>query len=226
MPPLPSGLEKGIPGNPADISITPVAFGCNSYMGAAKHAFLRIILGLMLHSGPVNAFSFKKVQSLDSFPSHSRSTMNELFRHFAHSTSEIVGSSWSFIVAVLMIVVWFMSGSLFDYSDTWQLVINTGTTIVTFLMVFLIQNTQTRDAKAIQLKLDELIRAAEQARNTLVDLEDLSDEELEKLQQQFTRLREREANNGDVSDGQRGDELNEVEMVRAEKQDDIESRKE
>jgi len=152
--------------------------------------------------------------------------MNELFRRFAHSTSEIVGSSWSFIVAVLMIVVWFMSGSLFDYSDTWQLVINTGTTIVTFLMVFLIQNTQNRDAKAIHLKLDELIRTAEQARNTLVDLEDLSDEELEKLQQQFTRLREREANNGDVSDGQRGDELNEVEMVRAEKQEDIESRKE
>jgi low affinity Fe/Cu permease len=117
-------------------------------------------------------------------------TMNELFRKFAHTTSEAVGSSGIFIVALAAIVVWVMLGPYFRYSDTWQLVINTATTIVTFLMVFLIQNTQNRDAKAIHLKLDELIRSVAGARNRLVDLENLSDEELARLQQEFQRLRE------------------------------------
>jgi low affinity Fe/Cu permease len=116
--------------------------------------------------------------------------MNELFRKFAHTTSEAVGSSGIFIVALAAIVVWVMLGPYFRYSDTWQLVINTATTIVTFLMVFLIQNTQNRDAKAIHLKLDELIRSVAGARNRLVDLENLSDEELARLQQEFQRLRE------------------------------------
>ena len=115
--------------------------------------------------------------------------MKELFRKFAQTTSQAVGSSWAFILAVLIIVVWAATGPLFHYSDTWQLVINTGTTIITFLMVFLIQNTQNRDAKAIHLKLDELLRAVEGARTQLVDLEALSDEELERLQQQFKRIR-------------------------------------
>jgi low affinity Fe/Cu permease len=115
--------------------------------------------------------------------------MKELFRKFAQTTSQAVGSSWSFILAVLIIVVWAASGPLFQYSDTWQLVINTGTTIITFLMVFLIQNTQNRDAKARHLKLDELLRGVEGARTHLVDLEALSDEELDRLQEQFKRIR-------------------------------------
>jgi len=116
--------------------------------------------------------------------------MKELFRKFAQTTSAAVGSSWAFILAVLIILVWAVTGPMFQYSDTWQLVINTGTTIITFLMVFLIQNTQNRDAKAIHLKLDELIRGVKGARTNLVDLEKLSDEELERLQKQFSRLRE------------------------------------
>ena len=117
--------------------------------------------------------------------------MNEFFRRFSHKTSEIVGSPWSFIVALTIIVIWALTGPIFHFSDTWQLVINTGTTIVTFLMVFLIQNTQNRDAKAIHLKLDELIRALESARNNLVDLEDLSDDELKKLETEFRTFREK-----------------------------------
>lgn len=118
--------------------------------------------------------------------------MNELFRRFAHKTSELTGSPWAFLLAVVVVVIWAASGPFFGFSDTWQLVINTGTTIVTFLMVFLIQNMQNRDAKAIHLKLDELIRAVEGARTGMVDLEDLSDEELMRLQEEFKRLREYE----------------------------------
>ncbi len=117
--------------------------------------------------------------------------MNELFRRFATKTSAVVGSPWAFIIAVLVIVVWAVTGPIFHFSDTWQLVINTSTTIVTFLMVFLIQNTQNRDAKAIHLKLDELIRSVEKARNRLVDLEEMSDEELDQLQKEFQAFRER-----------------------------------
>ena len=115
--------------------------------------------------------------------------MQNLFRKFAQAASTMVGSSWAFISAVAIIVLWAVTGPMFHYSDTWQLVINTGTTIITFLMVFLIQNTQNRDAKAIHLKLDELIRGVKGARTHLVELEELSDEELDRLQQQFTRLR-------------------------------------
>ncbi len=115
--------------------------------------------------------------------------MNDFFRKFANKTSAVVGSAWAFLLAFLIIVVWGVTGPVFKFSDTWQLIINTGTTIVTFLMVFLIQNTQNRDAKAIHLKLDELIRAVKGARTGLVDLEDLSDEELEELQKEFIRLR-------------------------------------
>jgi low affinity Fe/Cu permease len=114
--------------------------------------------------------------------------MNEVFRKFAQKVSQWAGTSWTFIVAVLIIIVWAASGPLFGYSDTWQLVINTGTTIITFLMVFLIQNTQNRDAKAIHLKLDELIKAQKGARTRLVDLEEMSDEELEELHGEFERL--------------------------------------
>ena len=126
--------------------------------------------------------------------------MKNLFRKFAQAASQAVGSSWAFILAVVIIFVWAITGPMFHYSDTWQLVINTGTTIITFLMVFLIQNTQNRDAKAIHLKLDELIRAVEGARTHLVELEELSDEELERLQKQFTRLRKSKPKDRRVTD--------------------------
>jgi low affinity Fe/Cu permease len=108
----------------------------------------------------------------------------------AKETSTAVGRPKSFFLAVAVIVVWAISGPVFHFSDTWQLIINTGTTIVTFLMVFLIQNTQNRDAKAVHLKLDELLRANRRARNTLVDLESMTDDELQELQDEFRRLRE------------------------------------
>lgn len=113
---------------------------------------------------------------------------SDFFRRFSHRTAEVVGSYWSFIIAVLLILGWLVTGPIFDFSDTWQLVINTATTVVTFLMVFLIQNSQNRDAKAMQLKLDELIRSQQEARNRLIDLEELSDEELERLQEEFRKL--------------------------------------
>jgi low affinity Fe/Cu permease len=115
--------------------------------------------------------------------------ISEWFRKFAHKTSALVGSPWTFVAAFVIIVVWGLLGPVCKFSDTWQLVINTATTIITFLMVFLIQNTQNRDAKAIHLKLDELIHAVKGARNKLIDLENCSDEELKQIQEQFERLR-------------------------------------
>jgi low affinity Fe/Cu permease len=110
---------------------------------------------------------------------------NDLFRRIAARTSHGVGSPWAFVSAAAIIVLWGLTGPLFGFSDTWQLVINTGTTIVTFLMVFLIQNTQNRDSHALHLKLDELIRSNAGARNRLMGLEDLSDDELDILQREF-----------------------------------------
>ena len=115
--------------------------------------------------------------------------MASWFSRFAKWTSSKLGHPLAFFIAVLIIVVWALAGPIFHFSDTWQLVINTGTTIITFLMVFLIQNTQNRDAKVIHLKLDELIRVIEKARNHLVDLEDLSEDELDRLQKEFEKLR-------------------------------------
>lgn len=114
--------------------------------------------------------------------------MKEIFRKLAYKTSVAVGSASAFLIALTIVIVWAITGPLFGYSDTWQLVINTGTTIVTFLMVFLIQHTQNRDAKILQLKIDELIRAVSAARTKLVGLEDLPDEELERLEKEFQRL--------------------------------------
>src|SRR5207253_4127454 len=116
--------------------------------------------------------------------------LNHFFRHVATKVSEAAGSPWAFISAVAIIVVWAASGRLFGFSDTWQLVINTGTTIVTFLMVFLVQNAQNRDSQATHLKLDELLRATTHARTGLVNLEALSDEDLAHLQAQFERLQD------------------------------------
>jgi low affinity Fe/Cu permease len=118
--------------------------------------------------------------------------MKDLFHKIAQKTSNAVGSAWAFSIAILIIIAWAASGPIFGFSDTWQLVINTSTTIITFLMVFLIQNTQNRDAKVIHLKLDELIRVTKSARNHLVDLEDLSEDELVRLEKEFQQLRKRE----------------------------------
>ncbi len=118
--------------------------------------------------------------------------MNETFRKLACTTAELVGSPLAFIGGVGVIILWALSGPIFSFSDTWQLVINTGTTIVTFLVVFLIQNAQNRDAKAIHLKLDELLRAMKSARTGLVDLEHGSDADLEKLQAEFQQLRKQQ----------------------------------
>src|SRR6202011_6006486 len=113
--------------------------------------------------------------------------VNDAFRVFARRCSAVLGSPWAFAGAILIIVVWALTGPTFHFSDTWQLIINTGTTIVTFLMVFLIQNTQNSDAKDMHLKLNEIIRSLQNARNELVDLEELADEDLKKLEEQFRR---------------------------------------
>jgi low affinity Fe/Cu permease len=122
--------------------------------------------------------------------------VSDAFRVFARRSSLVLGSAWAFAVALFIIVAWGLTGPTFHFSDTWQLIINTGTTIVTFLMVFIIQNTQNRDAKAVHLKLDEMIRALKGARNELVDLEELSDEDLKKLEQQFQRIRQKAEHDG------------------------------
>ncbi len=115
------------------------------------------------------------------------------FRRLAECTSHAVGSPWAFVLAVATVAAWGVTGPYFNYSDTWQLFINTGTTVVTFLMVFLIQNTQNRDATIVALKLDELLRSVEGARTGLVQLDHMSDEELEVVQQEFARMRDKYA---------------------------------
>jgi low affinity Fe/Cu permease len=127
-------------------------------------------------------------------------TTNDWFGRFAASSSGWLGSKWAFAGAGLVILLWATIGPFFHFSDTWQLVINTGTTIVTFLMVFLIQNTQNRDARAINLKLNELIRAVDKARDQMIDIENLSDLELDELQLRYEKIRaacdERQKNGG------------------------------
>lgn len=118
--------------------------------------------------------------------------MQEFFRKFAHKTSEVVGSFWVFFIALIVIALWLMLGPVFGFSDTWQLAMNTLTNVIIFLTVFLIQNTQNRDAKTMELKLDELIRAQSKARNSLLELENLSDKELEALQKEFSDLYDKE----------------------------------
>ena len=121
-----------------------------------------------------------------------------VFARFAQWTATQSGKSYTFITALLIVICWGASGPLFHFSDTWQLVINTGTTIVTFLMVFLIQNSQNRDTTAIQAKLDELIRATKLANNAMLNLEDLDDETLERLREHYRKLGERSP--GDVEE--------------------------
>jgi low affinity Fe/Cu permease len=117
-------------------------------------------------------------------------SMRDSFHSFASRVSTVLGTPGAFLLALCTILAWVFTGPIFHFSDTWQLVINTGTTIITFLMVFLIQNTQTRDAKALHLKLDELIRSHHRARNELIELEGLSEQELERLHAEFQRARD------------------------------------
>jgi low affinity Fe/Cu permease len=114
--------------------------------------------------------------------------MKDAFRKLAQTLSDTMASAAAFLAAIVIVLVWLATGPMFHYSDTWQLVINTGTSVITFLMVFLIQNSQNRDTRAIQLKLDELLRSAKSARNELVSLEGLSDSELDKLRDEFAKL--------------------------------------
>jgi low affinity Fe/Cu permease len=115
--------------------------------------------------------------------------MNLWFSRFASETAQVVGHPYMFLLAVVVLVIWATSGPFFHFSDTWQLIINTGTTIVTFLVVFLIQNTQNRDAKALHLKLDELIRSHHPANDDLIDIQKLSDEELDELELRYEKFR-------------------------------------
>lgn len=118
--------------------------------------------------------------------------MNDLFRRFASRVSHMVGTAWAFGAAFLVVVGWFVIGLFIGFSTEWHLIINAITAIATFLMVFLIQNTQNRDAKALHLKLDELIKHTKRARNAIIDLEDASDEELARLEAEFKKLRNRQ----------------------------------
>jgi len=115
--------------------------------------------------------------------------VKDAFSRFAMTISQVVGTHRAFVVALALVVVWGVSGPFFGWSDSWQLVINTGTTVVTFLMVFLIQATQNRETRALHLKVDELIRTQRHARNTFADLEHATDEELERLEREFRRIR-------------------------------------
>lgn len=112
-----------------------------------------------------------------------------VFNHFAKKTSDIIGSPTSFMFALLLIVIWAISGPFFKFSEMWHLLINTSTTVITFLIVFLIQSTQNRDTEIMNLKLDELIKAKKGAKNALLDLEDLSDSELKELETEYKRLK-------------------------------------
>ena len=122
-------------------------------------------------------------------------TLNQGFRKFSIAAAEALGSPWLFVANVFLILLWLASGPVFQFSDTWQLIVNTATTVITYLAVFLIQNTQNRDAKAVHLKLDELISTVGGARNRLVDLQNLSDDELRDLQKQFQRFQQRAKQN-------------------------------
>lgn len=129
--------------------------------------------------------SLKPQQTTDD----QRKSASDRFARFSAQASQVVGSRWAFLIAILIVVVWGVTGPFYNYSNTWQLIINTGTTIVTFLMVFLIQNSQNRDAKAINLKLNEVIRALGRAKNDLIEAEKLSDEELEQLARNYEQIR-------------------------------------
>jgi len=148
------------------------------------------------------------------------------FTRFAKRTSSLAGRPATFIIAVLVLVVWAFSGPMLGFSDTWQLIINTGTTIVTFLMVFLIQNTQNRDSEAIQIKLDELIRSVTHAKNEMMDLEELDAEELEKIKEKYVELAERASHERKERLAEMEGKLEEKEGKLEEKEEKIEEKEE
>jgi low affinity Fe/Cu permease len=123
-----------------------------------------------------------------------------MFRRVAHAAADALGSSWAFALAVLVVIIWAGVGPYVGYSDSWQLFMDTGTSVVTFLVVFLIQNAQNRDARAIHLKLDELIHGVQGARNALINLQELTDEQLEQLQKEFQRIKHTGANLSQIAD--------------------------
>jgi low affinity Fe/Cu permease len=145
-----------------------------------------------------------------------RMTVADWFARFSRGAARFAGSPVIFFLAALAIIAWAVTGPVFHYSDTWQLVINTATTVVTFLMVFLIQNTQNRDATAMHIKLDELIRAIDGARNRMVSLEDLTEEQLEQLKQQFAHLARTAEAVGDAVDEALAEDKNDGEDEAAE----------
>lgn len=126
-------------------------------------------------------------------------TIKEIFRQFSNVISQAAGKAYAFTIALSVVIIWAASGPYFNFSNTWQLFINTGTTIVTFLMVFLIQSTQNRDGKAMQLKLDELIRSSDPSSYNFLDIEDLSDDDLEELDEEFKRLHDSYQDNAPLS---------------------------
>ncbi|MCU7549547.1 low affinity iron permease family protein [Chitinophagaceae bacterium LB-8] len=140
------------------------------------------------------------------------------FEAFASAVTKITGSSVAFIVALLIIIVWGITGPLFHFSDTWQLVINTGTTIITFLMVFIIQQTQNKDSMALQLKLNELIACEERASNRLIDVEDLTQEELEMLKKFYIRLATLAKKEHDLHSSHSFDEASEIHELKSKSQ--------
>jgi low affinity Fe/Cu permease len=135
----------------------------------------------------------------------------EIFRRFARGTAEVVGTAYAFVAAIALIVGWLLSGPLFGFSDTWQLIINTSTTIITFLMVFVIQNAQNRDARAIHIKLDELIRATTGAENRVIDLARLSDKQMRALEHHYERI-------GEMKDHEVNEELADIAEAKQRKQ--------
>lgn len=146
---------------------------------------------------------------------HTSGKKNNLFERFSNAATKFTGSSSAFIIALLIVIVWAVSGPLFHYSETWQLVINTGTTIITFLMVFLIQKAQNKDGKAIQLKLNELIAAHERASNRMVDIEDLTEQELDQLHKFYVKLSSLTKQETDIHCSHSIDAAEEIQLIKA-----------
>lgn len=139
---------------------------------------------------------------------------NSLFERFANAATKFTGSSPAFLTAGAIVLIWAVTGPLFNYSETWQLVINTGTTIITFLMVFLIQKAQNKDGKAIQLKLNELIAAHERASNRMVDIEDLTEDELDQLHKFYVTLSVLAKNENDIHSSHSIDAAQEINEIK------------
>lgn len=155
----------------------------------------------------------------------SKSKKRNLFERFSNWATLATGSSAAFLIAVSVVLVWAITGPVFNYSETWQLVINTGTTIITFLMVFLIQKSQNKDSKAIHLKLNEIIAAQEGASNRMVDIEDLTEEELDQLHKFYARLAQLAKKDNDITCSHSIDAADEVNAIKVQKASPVRKRK-